>query len=291
MARRGDNITQYHLHKAYPEKLQFEMYYLTDYRKRSGKQAEIPHSHSYYQMIWFFEDGGTHLVDFNRYDVKKNTILFIRKGQIHAFDEQLEVSGWLIHFNESFFMHTDVDVFLRYNIFNKKDPCCVIPPGTVTTARTFINLMHAELSHRNKFGYEDIIRFSLKSLFIHLERLHHKDSDVGININSPHEFQYFQFIELVEAHYKSRKSITQYAEILHISPKTLSSITKKMTDKSPKVILRERLILEGKRLLKFTPLSVQEIGHKLGFDDDSYFVKYFKKEVGVSPLRFRESVT
>ena len=101
------NIEKYHLHKAHPEKLQFEIYDLQEYRKRSAEKAVIPHSHSYYQIIWFFDDGGTHFIDFESYEIRKNMIFFISKDRIHAFDDQLNVNGWLIHFNESFFMHTE----------------------------------------------------------------------------------------------------------------------------------------------------------------------------------------
>ncbi len=58
------NIAKYHLHKAHPEKLQFEIYDLNTYRKHSGEKAAIPHSHSYYQIIWFFNENGMHHVDF-----------------------------------------------------------------------------------------------------------------------------------------------------------------------------------------------------------------------------------
>ena len=111
------HIAQYHLHKAHPEKLQFEMYDLNAYRKRSVEKAAIPHSHSYYQVIWFFEDGGSHVVDFESYEIRKNMIFFIAKDRVHAFDDNLDIQGLLIHFNESFFMHNDVDVFLKYHIF------------------------------------------------------------------------------------------------------------------------------------------------------------------------------
>ena len=75
------HIAQYHLHKAHPEMLQFEMYDLNAYRKRSVEKAAIPHSHSYYQVIWFFEDGGSHVVDFESYEIRKNMIFFIAKDR------------------------------------------------------------------------------------------------------------------------------------------------------------------------------------------------------------------
>ena len=118
MDKTTSKIPQYHLHKAYPEKLQFQIYDLQSYRNKNSEKASRAHSHSYYQIIWFFNEGGTHTIDFKTYPIKKNSILFVSKDCIHAFDDNLTVEGWLIHFNESFFIHNDVDIFLKYNIFN-----------------------------------------------------------------------------------------------------------------------------------------------------------------------------
>ncbi len=283
-----ENIAQYHLHKLHPQKLQFEVYDLNEYRNRSIDKPAQPHSHSYYQIIWFFCKEGTHTVDFKTYDIKENTILFISKDQIHAFDNNLDVTGWLIHFNESFFMHNDVDIFLKYNVFkSQKNPCYIIPEDTLETASTYLKLMKRELSHRNQFGYKDIIRFTLKSFLITLERIHRTNHSETLELNSAYELQFFKFKELIEAHYKEGLSVKDYASLLHISSKTLTTISKKVVNKSPSIIIAERIILQAKRLLKFTSLQISEIAFKIGFDDASYFVKFFKRHVGMSPSSYR----
>ena len=286
------SIEKYHLHKAHPEKLQFEMYDLNEYRKRSPKKAAIPHSHSYYQIIWFFEDGGTHSVDFESYEIKKNMIFFIAKDRIHAFDDNLEVNGCLIHFNESFFMHTDVDVFLKYHIFNSQEnPQYIIDEETAETARLHSKLILRELSNRTQFGYEDSIRFSLKALLINLERVHRKEEHRQLTFNSHYELQFAKYKELVEENYQKGLSVAEYAQTLHISSKTLNTITKEITGKSASQIISNRIILQTKRLLKFTSLQIGEIAFKVGFEDPSYFVKYFKRHVGNSPNNYRNEVT
>jgi AraC-like DNA-binding protein len=283
-----ENIAQYHLHKLHPQKLQFEVYDLNEYRNRNIDKPAQPHSHSYYQIIWFFCDEGTHIVDFKTYAIKKNTILFISKDQIHAFDDNLDVTGWLIHFNESFFMHNDVDIFLKYNLFkSQKNPCYIITEEILETASTYLKLMKRELSHRNQFGYQDIIRFTLKSFLITLERIHRTDYSEKLELNSAYELQFFKFKELIEAHYKDGLSVKDYANLLHISSKTLTTISKTVVNKSPSIIIAERIILQAKRLLKFTSLQIGEIAYKIGFDDASYFVKFFKRHVDMSPSSYR----
>ncbi len=289
-----NKIEQYHLHKAHPEKLQFELYDLNTYRKRSGKPAARPHSHSYYQIIWFFEEGGSHTVDFKTFDIKAGTLLFIAKDQVHAFDENLAVNGWLIHFNESFFMHSEVDIFLKYNIFNSnQNPCYEIDAKTAKIATSYILLMREELSKRGSFGYEAVIRFLLKAFLINLERMHQKgDEDVRtMNLNSAYDLQFYKFKELVEEHFENHCTVHAYAEALNVSSKTLTTIAKTVAGKTPSVIISERLLLESQRLLRYTTLQIGEIAFRLGFEDTSYFIKFFKRHMGDSPNKYRSMTT
>ena len=287
MKKNNSEIAKYHLHKAHPEKLQFQIHDLNTYRKKSGDLATKEHSHSYYQIIWFFNDGGTHTVDFKTYDVKKNSILFITKDAVHGFDNNLEVEGWLIHFNESFFMHNDIDIFLKYNIFSSlANPFYVINKETIGAASSYISLMQNEMDRKHLFGYEDLIRFSLKSFLIILERIHQGDKK-HIEFSNHHELIFAKYKGLVEENYTKNLSIHEYAVILNISSKTLTNITKEIVGKPASKIISERIILEIQRLLKFTSMQISEIAFKVGFEDASYFVKYFKRNMGVSPSSYR----
>ncbi|MFP2997133.1 AraC family transcriptional regulator [Spongiivirga sp. MCCC 1A20706] len=286
----SDQIAKYHLHKQHPEKLQFELYDLNQYRKKSLNEAARPHSHSYYQIIWFTKGRGKHFVDFKEYNLQPNTILFISKDQVHAFDQDLEIEGALIHFNESFFMHSDVDIFLKYKLFKSEEkPFYSIGQEVAKKAETYLDLIKLELKRRDQFGYEEIIRFLLKSFLIILERIYQNDTRQSFAFNSQYEVVYFQFKELLEAHFNEGLSVKDYALLLNISSKTLTTITKQVVGKPPSVIISERLVLEAKRLLQFTSLQISEIAYKLGFDDASYFVKYIKRHLKMSPGQYRLS--
>lgn len=291
MKQPDQNIAQYHLHKAHPEKLQFELYDLNAYRKKSGEKASHPHSHSYYQLIWFFESGGTHTVDFNSFDIKANTILFVSKGQIHAFDDAIDVNGWLIHFNESFFMHTEVDIFLKYSIFKTSGNAFLIHGDDLKTAKSYISILQREREHGKRFGHEEVLRYLLKCLLIHLERVHRYGLDKQLGVNNQYGLQLLRFKELVEEYYAQGYTVKDYANALGISTKTLSTITKSVVDRSPSILISERLVLEAKRLLKFTPLQIGEVAYKIGFEDASYFAKFFKRHVGHSPKEYRNRLT
>lgn len=289
MKKDNSHITQYHLHKEQPQKLQFEIHSLQAYLEKNKAHTAQPHSHSFYQILWFFQPGGQHFIDFNGYPIEENTLFFIAKSQIHYFDDWEGQEGILIHFNESFLMQSDVDIFLKYNVFNNKGrPCYHISPETVELVNTYIDLIQKELDDDPQFGHKQVLRYLLKSLLILLERKHRGDSTSDIQLTSQYDLQYLQFRELVEQHYTHGYSVSEYADLLHISSKTLTTVVKTIVAQPPSVVISNRIILEAERLLSFTSLKVNEVAYRLGFEDASYFVKYFKRHVKKSPTEYRE---
>jgi len=97
------------------------------------------------------------------------------------------------------------------------------------------------------------------------------------------------FRDFLESNYTQLKSVSDYAQIICISEKRLGQATSKVLGKSPKEIINDRILLEAKRLLVHTNLSVKEIGQELGFEDPAYFVRYFKKNTETTPVEFRET--
>ncbi len=284
-------IQQYHLHKEHPEKLQFDIHPLGEYFKKNEEHASVPHSHSFYQILWFFKKGGKHFIDFNSYPVLDHTVFFIAKNQMHYFEPKHEYEGIGIHFNENFFMQSDIDIFLKYNVFNRRGaPCYCITPSLVKQVKSYIDLIQKELKDNVQFGHKEVVRYLLKSLLIVFERAHRENQEETLKFTNNYELNYLHFRELIEQHYDKNYTVKKFASLLNISSKTLTTITNTVASKSPSVLISERIILEAKRLLSFTPLQINEIAYKLGFMDASYFVKYFKRHAKKSPRYYREII-
>jgi AraC family transcriptional activator of pobA len=97
-----------------------------------------------------------------------------------------------------------------------------------------------------------------------------------------------QFRELIEAHFLALRRPAAYADLLHISPNTLTKRCRQYFRKTPTELIQERIVLEAKRGLHLSRRSVKEIAHELNFEDEHYFSRFFKKITGVTPLAFRQ---
>lgn len=97
-----------------------------------------------------------------------------------------------------------------------------------------------------------------------------------------------KFNLLVETNYKQKHKVTDYADLMNMSSKSLSNLFARYYNKPPLKVINERLVLEGKRLLTFSDKNINEISFLLGFEEASHFSTFFKKNVGFSPKKYKE---
>ena len=133
-----------------------------------------------------------------------------------------------------------------------------------------------------------MIRTYLKQLLIKSTRLwksQHLDSVLSQQ-NSDLEF-FRHFIRMVEANFKEKHMVADYADLLMMAPKTLTHKFKRLDLPQPNEVIKSRIILEAKRLLIHTARSTKEIAYALGYNDPAYFSRLFCIKTGESPSGFR----
>lgn len=291
----GDTkIQKYHLHKDEPDKLQFEIYPLADYMCESGQHGLKPHTHSFYQIIWFISGKGKHYVDFNEFDVEENTIFFISKGQIHHFDRNT-YEGCIIHFNESFIADNEnyTNIFLKHNIFDsfEKEPFFRIKNADKIELENIVLQMQNEMWTPNQFAHAEYLKLLLNLFLIVIQRFGVRNNCTGLSINNPSHILFVKFRKLLEDNYRVIHTVSEYAQLLNVSGKTLTNCVKDISHQTPLELINERKALEAKRLLAYSEKNVNEIGYELGFEDPSYFVKFFKRQSKMLPGDFRRAVS
>jgi AraC-like DNA-binding protein len=287
-----EQIKKYHLSKESPGSPEFGMHHFNDLKDRNLCLSQQPHSHSFYQIIWFKNNYGKHFIDFEGYKIHKNTLFFVAKNQVHFFEQNIKYDGFLIHFNESFILsnETDINFFLTYHIFNSRQkPYYQIPDFLEKEIINYFNQIENELSNTSEFGNSAILSNLLKSLLLVIEREIRKE--ISDNPKHNQNEYYLKFRNLLESNFKKGWSISKYAEELAISTKTLNTLLKSETGKTVSQLVNDRIILEAKRQLTHTNSLINQIAYDLGFQDPYYFLKYFKKHVKCSPTEFRNSIS
>ncbi|GAA4234050.1 4-hydroxyphenylacetate catabolism regulatory protein HpaA [Postechiella marina] len=293
-----NKIVEYHLNRHQPDKPQLAIHDLNEYITKHKGHTTKPHIHSYFQVIWFKQGNGKHFIDLKAHDVTDNTILFVAKNQVHYFDDNTNYQGILLHFNETFIVQKDneTDFFLKCNLFNNPylQPLCPLKKTTAIIFEEYIAQIKREFNNPDQFGKEELLKSYLKAFLIQIQRVKQaceQTEEQTYTIFDDKKLQFIKFINLIDENYTKGLSVSEYAKLLFISSRTLSDLTNLQLNKTPSQIIQERIVLEAQRLLLYSDLNVNQIGYRLGFDDPSYFVKYFKKHTNLSPLSFRKSVS
>ncbi|MGF6848088.1 AraC family transcriptional activator of pobA [Chitinophaga sp. W3I9] len=126
-------------------------------------------------------------------------------------------------------------------------------------------------------------RARLIALIVHLWKEHvHGYTEISQGASLSNKFH-----ALIDKHYKSQKVVAFYAQQLSITPNYLGIICRKQFGKSPLEMIRERVVLEAKKLLHSSELSIKEIGYSLGYTNISYFSFFFKETTGMTPKEYR----
>lgn len=275
-----------------PKGIDFHIEHMPQFFDTDPMDNSIPHVHTFYEIIWFEESGGHHSVDFQDYEVEADSIFFLSPGQVHHFDGVTRHKGILLKFCTDFLKanRDESDAFIRYGLFDTFDaaPYHITTPDIKQQLHQLTGHMEQEMAHPQAFGHLDMLR-SLTRIFLTLVQRHGQRQHVmELGGTRPSLRLFAQFRHLLEQEYDHLHTVGDYATRLNVSDKTLSNSLSECSGKTPLAFINDRIILEAKRMLRYSDLMVKEIAYNLGYDDPSYFVKFFKRQTGYLPTDFRE---
>lgn len=276
-----------------PKGAELTIEYMPECFEHDATDNDSPHVHTFYEIIWFTEGGGTHTVDFKEYRVERNSLFFLSPGQVHFFDHAKGHKGILLRFCTDFLKEETAkyDMFLKYSLFNAFDalPYCTVSDETARTLYALIGNIQEEQGNGGMVGHVEMIRSLARIFLIVIHRYCEKtaDSHSLSELKATHRL-FVAFRKMVEQHYSDMRSVAEYADKLNVSPKTLHNCVMECSGKTPFTYINDRIMLEARRLLRFSGMMVKEIAGYLGFEDPSYFVKFFKRQTGYLPSAYRE---
>ncbi|MDJ1500235.1 helix-turn-helix domain-containing protein [Xanthocytophaga agilis] len=245
-----------------------------------------PHRNDGYGVDLLLTGSANYSIDFKEFTVHAPALVLIGPEQIHKKSiepgTELITIAFMSYFltNETEDMVGYLECMLRSNVIelDQRQLRDILP-------LTEYLLRESETNQPYK---DSVVRNLLNTFLIACARMQKTCvSQYMANIEKGQLVSRFRL--LVNQHFAQKVQVSQYAELLHVTPGHLNDTIKAAVGKTAKQIIDEKRVLEAKRLLFWGNSAVKEISWKLNFEDDAYFHRFFKKHTGLTPLEFQLS--
>lgn len=249
-------------------------------------ETDFPHRHKFYMICLVIAGSGTHVIDFEKTEIKANRLFFIRPEQVHFWNVQPGSKLAVVQFSEDFL----TPLFSYHHIpaiAKTSESCFDLPLETVSTFWETIKKIESEFT-QNRINANKIIRAYIFILLSEIECLMNSDPHQRYKSNKYTILDNFRY--LINLRYKEVNSVKGYAKLLNVTPNYLNIIARETTGHTANELIHKRIILEAKRLLTGRNSDVSQVAYDLGFKDASYFARFFRKCSGVSPSAFRRDI-
>jgi AraC family transcriptional regulator, transcriptional activator of pobA len=257
------------------EVLEFELGRLGD-----GDVRE-PHRHAYHELIWVRDGHGRHLIDGDPVEFGPHTLTLIAKGQVHQFQRAEGVSGVVARFDDEWMSGSR-----RWLFSGQGCTAMSVPDPDATRFDALLELLREEVEHPAGPESAELRRHLLSAALLWAQRWREAQLE-EIGATSVDVRLHREFLETLERDFATNHEARHYASELGVTTGTLSRTLTKLTGRSTKQLILDRVLLEAARLLRFSDLSVKEIADRLGFSDQFAFSKAFKRQRGEAPLDLR----
>ena len=245
------------------------------------------HRHSFFYILLIEKGTGVHHIDFIRYPVTNYSIFFMRPGQVHQLTLEKGSIGYLMEFASDFYSPLEKSGSHVLRKVSSKN-YCQLDIARFSKLLFLLNYIFQEYSTKED-KFQEVIKASLDIFFIELVRQSRNPQHPGDNGSQYMQDRLEELLELITSHVATHKQVSDYAQMLNLTAYQLNAITKSTLDKTCSELINEYIILEAKRYLLATGNQINQIAYHLGYEDVSYFIRFFKKNVGASPEMFRQN--
>ncbi|PPU77110.1 MULTISPECIES: helix-turn-helix domain-containing protein [Xanthomonas] len=257
-------------------------------RSRLHDWRIVPHRHAALAQLLYLQRGPATLqLDGRTQRLRGATVVWLPPLCVHGFAFGPRVRGHVITLCMPLVRHALGAAPLLERAMTA--PAVV----QVTQARGLLDALFASVASdhaHQRIGYEAAVQAAAAQLLIWTARAVLEDAH-ATNAEGPQGDPALRHLRgyqaLIDQHYRMHWPMSKYADQLGVTPGHLNALCKRLTGASALELLQRRIMLEARRSLRYTSLSVQQIAAALGFFDAAYFSRYFTRHAGCSPTRFR----
>ncbi|TRX49053.1 helix-turn-helix domain-containing protein [Fulvivirga sp. M361] len=247
---------------------------------------------SYYSLIILNDSRLKLFVDFSEHQLDGSHMICLAPYQPYMLTSDTVCSGILLNFHPDFFCtyrHQN-EIETEGVLFNNFNQPPYFKIEQIETFYSLIDQVSKEMGRESIAQHEVLVAY-LKIFLIEAVRQKKQFDQQNFNSSFGYQSEVMQrLIDLIENRFCEIHAPQDYADILSVSSKTLARITKKYLNQTLTDLIINRIIVEAKRELYLTSKSVKQVGGELGYQDEFYFSRVFKKKVGVSPDVYRRTV-
>lgn len=242
-----------------------------------------PHKHDFFIIILFDQARGIHTIDFREYAIGDRQIHVLFPNQVHTWLIEPDTTGYQLMIDKLFFER--FSPYLRFSPSNYiNHPVIPLSQENFDLLRYEFEAIKQEL--RATYSLQDVISARAAVIAAIVSKAAESlFTEAKVYQANP---RLVQFSTLIDQHFKEEKQVSYYASRLNISANYLNVLCKKSLHVSATQLIQQRILLEAKRLLQVTDLSIKEIAYELGFVDHAYFSNFFKNLTNLTPSAFRE---
>jgi AraC family transcriptional activator of pobA len=254
-----------------------------------GEPVREPHRHDYHELIWIKDGSGHHILDGREVPVMPGSLTVIGRGQVHVFERARSVTGAVVRFG---------DELLHEGRIARTDPSWLlagcggwgvtVPQGYVDALERVVKILAAETAGPLDAHSADLQRHLLSVLLVWIERWYDAQRTERRDVDDAGVQLFRRFARVLERDFAGHHDAVHYADALAVPPAALSQALNRVTGRSTKELVTDRVMLEAARLLRFTDRTIGEIAYETGFGDPLYFSRAFKRYNGHAPSAYRD---
>lgn len=241
------------------------------------------HRINFFAIIWFKQNEDIHFIDFEPYPIQKDMVYLLAKNQIHAIPSKRLPLANVIVFSLDFFLSIE-EAQLKQLFLPFENEGIVIPENMVTHLEKLFSLILLE--SRDNADQHLLLKYT-SAFLVYLYRFaKHRLPSLAKS-----DKRMIKLLNLINKHFKTHQPVSFYANAIGITAKRINEILREIAGVTVSQLTYQLLLVEAKRELFSGKKSIKEIAYELGFADQSYFSRFFKKHTGTTPEQFRKKVT